>query len=53
MSRPLRIEIEDGIYHVTARGWERRVIVRDDPDDPRHRLFARCLGILHGIREGK
>jgi REP element-mobilizing transposase RayT len=28
----LRIEIEDGIYHVTARGWERRVIVRDDRD---------------------
>jgi REP element-mobilizing transposase RayT len=32
MSRPLRIEIENGIYHVTARGWERRVIVRDDRD---------------------
>ncbi len=32
MSRPLRIEIEDGIYHVTARGWGRRVIVRDNRD---------------------
>ena len=32
MSRPLRIEIENGIYHVTARGWERRLIVRDDRD---------------------
>jgi REP element-mobilizing transposase RayT/DNA-binding transcriptional ArsR family regulator len=32
MSRPLRIEIENGIYHVTARGWERRVVVRDDRD---------------------
>ena len=32
MARPLRIEIEDGIYRVTARGWERRVIVRDDRD---------------------
>ena len=32
MSRQLRIEIENGIYHVTARGWERRVIVRDDRD---------------------
>ena len=32
MSRPLRIEIENGIYHVTARGWERRVLVRDDRD---------------------
>jgi REP element-mobilizing transposase RayT len=32
MSRPLRIEIEDGLYHVTVRGWERRSIVRDDRD---------------------
>jgi REP element-mobilizing transposase RayT len=32
MSRPLRIEIENGIYHVTSRGWERRVLVRDDRD---------------------
>ena len=32
MSRQLRIEIENGIYHVTARGCERRVIVRDDRD---------------------
>ena len=32
MSRQLRIEIENGIYHVTARGWEGRVIVRDDRD---------------------
>lgn len=32
MSRPLRIEIENRIYDVTTRGWERRVIVRDDGD---------------------
>lgn len=32
MTRPLRIDIEDGIYHVTSRGWERRAIVRDDCD---------------------
>ena len=32
MSRQLRIEIENNTYHVTARGWERRVIVRDDRD---------------------
>ncbi len=35
MSRPLRIEIENGIYHVTSRGWERRVIVTDDRDRQR------------------
>ena len=28
MPRPLRIEIADGIYHVTNRGLERRQIVR-------------------------
>jgi len=32
MARPLRIEIENGVYHVTARGWERRTIVRSDRD---------------------
>jgi len=32
MSRPLRIELPDGLYHVTNRGLERRKIVRDDTD---------------------
>jgi len=32
MARPLRIEIEDGLYHVTVRGWERRSIVHRDRD---------------------
>ncbi|MBN2580614.1 MAG: transposase [Pirellulales bacterium] len=32
MARPLRIDIENGLYHVTSRGWERRAIVRDDGD---------------------
>ena len=32
MSRPLRIETENGLYHVTARGWERRVIADRDGD---------------------
>ena len=32
MSRLLRIDIENGIYRVTSRGRERRVIVRDDRD---------------------
>jgi len=32
MSRPLRIEMENGLYHVTARGWERRVIADSDRD---------------------
>jgi putative transposase len=32
MPRPLRIDIPDGLYHVTRRGLERRAIVRDDAD---------------------
>ena len=32
MARPLRIEYPDAIYHVTARGNERREIVSDDRD---------------------
>ena len=32
MARPLRIDIADGVYHVTSRGLERRAIVCDDVD---------------------
>ena len=32
MARPLRINVPDGIYHVTSRGLERRSIVSDDLD---------------------
>lgn len=32
MARPLRIELENGLYHVTSRGWQRWDIVRDDVD---------------------
>jgi len=32
MARPLRLEFPGGIYHVTARGNERRWIFRDDAD---------------------
>jgi len=47
MARPLRIDIEDGVYHVTSRGWERRVVVRDDQDRQRwlellDRVATRC-----------
>jgi putative transposase len=47
MARPLRIDIEDGVYHVTSRGWERRVVVRDDRDRQRwlellDRVATRC-----------
>jgi len=32
MTRALRIEIADAVYHVTSRGLERREIVRGDAD---------------------
>jgi len=35
MARPLRIEMPDGVDHVTSRGFQRRVIVRDDVDRDR------------------
>jgi REP element-mobilizing transposase RayT len=38
MARPLRVEFPGAIYHVTARGNERREIFRDDED--RHTFLA-------------
>jgi len=35
MARPLRLAFADGVYHVTARGNERKAIVRDDTDGAR------------------
>jgi putative transposase len=32
MARPPRLEIENGLYHITSRGNERRFIYRDDRD---------------------
>jgi len=38
MTRPIRVEFEGAVYHVTARGNERRAIFRDDED--RQRFLA-------------
>ena len=35
MARPLRIQYPDAVYHVTARGNERKAIVQDDEDRQR------------------
>ncbi len=35
MARPIRVEFEDAVYHVTARGNERKPIYRDDRDRER------------------
>jgi len=46
MARPLRIEFANAIYHVTARGNERRDIVRDDQDRDRWlALVARAVDV--------
>jgi REP element-mobilizing transposase RayT len=41
MARTQRIEYEGAVYHVTARGNERREIFRDDAD---REYFLRVLG---------
>jgi len=35
MARPIRVEYAGAVYHVTARGNERKAIYRDDPDRQR------------------
>jgi REP element-mobilizing transposase RayT len=40
MARPVRVEFEGAVYHVTARGNERRRIFRRDED---HRRFLATL----------
>jgi transposase len=50
MARPLRLELPGGIYHVTARGNERRSIFREAiarahrKDDYSMRKIAGALG---------
>lgn len=69
MARPVRIEVEGGLYHVMARGNERRAIFRDEKDRERYlerlahyrekfgfRLLAYCLMDNHvhlAIERGK
>ena len=53
MTRPLRLDFEGALWHVTARGNERKEIVRDDAD---RETFVRVLAsvvsrygwVLHG-----
>jgi REP element-mobilizing transposase RayT len=35
VTRPLRVQVVNGVYHVTARGNERKAIYRDDTDRQR------------------
>src|SRR5215469_5219135 len=45
MARPLRIQYDGALYHVTSRGNERKAVFRDDTD---RELF---LNILAGVTE--
>ena len=50
MSRPLRIDLVDGWYHVMSRGLERRDVFADDRDRAHFvGLLEECVG-RHGIR---
>ena len=49
MARPLRVDVEGGWYHVTARGIERRAIF-EDPRDHEHFLeLLEELGGRYGV----
>ena len=45
MARPLRIEYEGAVYHVTSRGNERKAIYKDDSDR------SRFLDVLHNVNK--
>jgi len=46
MARPLLIEMEGGLYHVTVRGWQRRSIVDSDRDRQDWIRLRMCCGNL-------
>ena len=48
MPRGPRLDVADALYHVIARGVERRPIFRDDQD---RRDFLRRLAVLSGEEE--
>ncbi len=50
MSRPLRIDLPDGWYHVTARGNERKAIFRDDRDRRHFLDLLQELAQRFGVR---
>jgi REP element-mobilizing transposase RayT len=47
MARPIRVEFAGAVYHVMARGNERRTIFRDDQD---RRRFVGEMAEQHGVR---
>lgn len=50
MARPLRIEFEGAVYHVTARGNERGEIYKDDRDHAKHIEILKENKERYGVR---
>jgi putative transposase len=48
MVRPLRLEFPGALYHVTARGNERKPIYRNEQD--RRRFLERLSAVADGFR---
>lgn len=49
MARPLRLAFAGGVYHVTARGNERKPIVRDDADRARFVATLAAMVEQYGV----
>lgn len=50
MTRPLRIDIEDGWYHITSRGLERRAIYGDEKDSKHFKELLEEMVERYGIK---
>jgi REP element-mobilizing transposase RayT len=49
MARPVRVDVESGWYHVTARGIERRAIFEDVRDHERFVELLPAMGERYGV----
>ena len=49
MSRPLRLQLPGGVYHVTARGNDRRPIFEDDDDCARFLIGLASTVVRHRV----
>uniref|UniRef100_C6E226 Transposase IS200-like domain-containing protein n=1 Tax=Geobacter sp. (strain M21) TaxID=443144 RepID=C6E226_GEOSM len=50
MARPLRIEFDGAVYHVTSRGNERKDVFRDDKDRTAFLgILTKCCNLFHWV----
>lgn len=50
MARPVRVDVNGGWYHVTARGIERRAIFEDVRDHEHFRELLPAMGERYGVQ---